>query len=76
MKISQLGQDLSEQNHQLENYAKIMIDFAEMTKNYRRFPLSNQLVEKVVKEASLLSNLQSLETSFRTVANAIHFLIS
>ncbi len=76
LKSGQSGQDFSEQNHQLENYAQAVINFAEMTKNYRRFPLTNQLVEKVVKEASVLSNVQSLETSFQTVANAIHFLIS
>jgi hypothetical protein len=75
-KIAPSEKDVLEQSLQLENYTKTMMDFAEITKRYRRYALTNQLIDKAVKEVSLLGDIQSLNTSFETVTKAIHFLLS
>lgn len=65
-----------EENDQVKNYIKAMIDFAEMTKKYRSYPLTNQLVETVAKEIKFFTNNQALKPNLHSVTNAIDFLIS
>ncbi|MCG6134181.1 MAG: glycosyltransferase [Nostoc sp. LLA-1] len=68
------GQQLLQEQHQMETYAQAIINFAKQSQKLRSSTVAYELVEKIGEEISSWINHERIDPQIKRIAEAVHFI--